>query len=471
MNNKKTELIRNTFIIMFGKLCTQFVSFLLLPLYTKYIITKDFGFIDLIHTYVSLFVPVITLQLEMAAFRMLIDSRNKDDETSTVISTSFGLLFTYPIIIICIYFIFVNYFKIKYGYIIGIIIFVSMVYSFLLQTSRGLGDNIKYSVACSINGLSLVIFNIITIVVFDLGVKGMLISMISAYILASIYLYTQLNLQRYVKMNKIKKSIGVKMLKYSLPLVPNGISWWIVNASDRTIISIFLGVTSNGIYAVSNKFSSLFAGIFNVFQLSWTETVSLHINDHDNTKFITSSMNSILKLLVSICVIMIGVMPFLFKILIDNNYYEAYYNIPILMVGMLFSVIVGLYAGIYIALKKTKQVMYTSLISAALNILLNVLLIRYIGLYAASISTLIAYAVMAISRDFGIKKYHNIKWDYKFIFISICFFVVEFYTYYKNETILNIIMLFTSLIFSCFTLRKYIIESIKNIKKKHYLSK
>ena len=60
--NKSKELVKNTVIIFLGKACTQLISFLLLPLYTAYLTKSDYGLVDLIITYVSLLVPVITVQ-------------------------------------------------------------------------------------------------------------------------------------------------------------------------------------------------------------------------------------------------------------------------------------------------------------------------------------------------------------------------------------------------------------------------
>ena len=59
------ELVKNTIIIFIGKACTQFISLLLLPLYTAVLSQSDYGFVDLVTTYVTLIVPLITLQLEM----------------------------------------------------------------------------------------------------------------------------------------------------------------------------------------------------------------------------------------------------------------------------------------------------------------------------------------------------------------------------------------------------------------------
>ena len=90
--NKKKQLAKNTIIIFLGRVCTQLISFFLLPLYTSYLATKEYGTVDLIQTYVTLLVPIITLELEMSIFRFLIDSRKSEKETNKLISNNFFIL-------------------------------------------------------------------------------------------------------------------------------------------------------------------------------------------------------------------------------------------------------------------------------------------------------------------------------------------------------------------------------------------
>ena len=79
---------KNNFIFA-GKVCTQLISFLLLPLYTSYLLTDEYGFVDLITTYVTLIVPIITMELEMSVFRYLVDCRKDKKETKRVFSNNF----------------------------------------------------------------------------------------------------------------------------------------------------------------------------------------------------------------------------------------------------------------------------------------------------------------------------------------------------------------------------------------------
>ena len=66
--NKNKELVKNTAIISIGKICTQFLSFLLLPLYTSLLTTKDYGTVDLITTYQQLLGYIVFFQIEQAVF-------------------------------------------------------------------------------------------------------------------------------------------------------------------------------------------------------------------------------------------------------------------------------------------------------------------------------------------------------------------------------------------------------------------
>ena len=73
--NREKQLIKNTAIITIGKICTQMISFFLLPLYTAILTAEEYGIVDLLNTLVSLLIPIITFQIEQALFRYLIDAR------------------------------------------------------------------------------------------------------------------------------------------------------------------------------------------------------------------------------------------------------------------------------------------------------------------------------------------------------------------------------------------------------------
>ena len=460
--SKKKDLMKNTIIIFCGKVCTQLISFFLLPLYTGYLATKDYGIVDLITTYVTLLVPIITLELEMSIFRYLVDSRGKDKETKKLMSNNFGVLLIALLIFSILYVIVTSFWKFNFRWLILIDIIICTFSGNFLQISRGMGRTLDYSISCLITGALTIVSNILLIAVFKLGAFGMITSMALANGVGALYLFIRLKLYKLINFKLMDKKLIKEMYQYSIPLVPNGISWWIVNVSDRTIISYVLGTAANGLYAVSNKFPTILSSLLGVFNLSWSESAALHINSPDRDEFFSDISNTVTKLFTSLGVGMIACMPFIFPLLINSKYNGAFNQIPILVLGAVFNVVVCLYSAVYIAKKMTKQVATVSIIGAIINITINVLFIKYIGLYAASISTAISNFVMMVYRHIDLKKYVNIKYESGLIVKTFLIFTFSIILYYQKNMILNIINLIVVVIYA-FIMNKDFLNSVKKL--------
>ena len=163
---------------------------------------------------------------------------------------------------------------------------------------------------------------------------------------------------------------------------------------------------------------------------------------------------------------MIACMPFVFPVLINSSYNEAFIYIPILAVGVVFNVGVSLYSSIYIAKKMTKQVASTSVMGAIINIVVNVLLIKFIGLWAAAVSTMVSYFAMMVYRHFDLKKYINIKYE-KGIFIkTILIFAFAIVLYYQKNMILNIINLVVVSLYAFIINKEFLLGTFKTVFKK-----
>ena len=407
--NKKKQLAKNTIIIFFGKVCTQLISFFLLPLYTAYLATSEYGLVDLIQTYVTLLVPIITLELEMSIFRYLIDSRSSDKDTKKLISNNFYVLGISLSVFSILYIIVTCFVTIPFRWIILIDIIVCVLSGNFLQVARGFGKTVDFSISCILTGLTTVVSNIFLICFMGMQAEGMIISMALANFICSLYLFLRLKLYSKIDFKLVDHKLLKEMYKYSIPLIPNGISWWIVNVSDRTIIAWILGAGANGLYAISNKFPTIISSLTGVFNLSWSESAALHINSKDRDEFFSDIFNTIMKLFIALGVGMIACMPFVFPILINSKYNGAYNYIPYLVLGSVFNVAICLYSQVYLAKKLSKQVASTAILGAIINIVINVVFIKYIGLYAAAISTAVSYFVMMLYRHIDLKKYVNIK--------------------------------------------------------------
>lgn len=436
--SKHTTLIKNTFIIAFGRISTQFLTFLLLPLYTTYLATNEFGTVDLVMTYVALLAPIISLSLEAGVFRFLIDARGNSKVKKRIISSALQIVLFMVLAAVIIYWLAHIFIDIPYGfYIFGVIIAV-MLSNMSLQIARGFGDNLKFAVGGMVSGVITIVANAFFLIVMKDGIRGMLISAILANIACTVYLTVALKIYRYIDFYTYDKDMRKKLLSYSTPLVPNGVSWWVVNAADRTIVSMLLGVAANGIYAAAYRFPWIINGMFSFFDMSWTESASVHISSPDRNVFFSKTMNASVKLFGSLGLVMIAGLPAIFNLLIGAAFRGAYLYIPTLIVGSFFNSIAGLYVALYIAKKMTKQVMVTSVIAAVASIVISLVGVRIIGLFAPAAAMISASLVTIVYRHYDMKKYIAIRYEAKTFVVLALLYTIAISLYYMNTLVGNI---------------------------------
>lgn len=446
--SREKQLVKNTVIVAVGKICTQFISFFLLPLYTAMLSTEEYGTVDLLNTYISLLLPLIILQIDQGIFRFLIDARESEEEKKSLISTTVIIVTLQSIAYLIIYAIVGQFINNEYKYFLATNVVASIFSSIMLQISRGLGDNKVYSMGSLISASGTVILNVIFIVIFKWGAYGMLLASLIANCLCALFVFIKKKIYTYVSKKAFSKVQLKSIWKYSIPLVPNMLSWWIVNASDRTIVSNIISISANGIYSAANKFSSVCITFFNIFNMTWSESASMYIKDKDSSIYFTNIMNTALRIFSAICIGIIAIMPFVFPILVNEKFNEAYYQIPILMISTLCNIMVSLLGSVYVAQKNSKEIAKTSIFAAVINISVNLGLVKFIGLYAASISTLVAYLAMAIYRYIDVQKYIKIKVDFKLVLYTVLISIIIFTTYYMRITWLSIISLIITVLYA-----------------------
>lgn len=451
--NRSKEFAKNTLILLIGKFSTQFMSLLLLPLFTHYLVANDYGYVDLLQTYICLFVPVLTLRLDSSTFRFLLEARdNKNEQKNIITNTTFVLIVTIFLTILLSQFL-KAYIKLNYYNWMIMNILVLMITNIYMQILRGLGKNKEYSIVSIITGFTTLLCNIILILVYKLGANSILISSIVANIICFTYIVFKTDLFTLMDLKIINKKSIKSILRYSVPMIPNSLSWWIVNVSDRTIISYFIGSTLNGIYTVSCKFSNILNSFFSIFNMSWQETTSMHINDKDANSFFSKMINQLVLLFGSLGLLIQAIIPIFFDLLIGKEYLTAYNYIPILLYANTWNVIISLFGGIYIALKRTKEIAHTTIISAIINLIIHLILIQFIGLFAACVSTLVSYMAMGIYRSIDIKKYINVRLKIKSLIIYTFLFIMSALVYLYNKFTLNIINLLVTCTY-CFIVNK-----------------
>ena len=473
--NQKKQLMKNTIIIAIGKLSTQIISYLLLPLYTSQLDPSEYGNYDFICTLSIFLCPIITLLMEESMFRYLIDADSKVQRkkiiTQTIIYTFFGTVI-FTIIAALIMGFGTDYTPM---YITAIITFVisNILIGLSNALSRGLGKIKLYSVSNFILGISTIILNIVFILALNAGAEGLLWANTIANAFTAIVILGILKLPKYI--GKIDKPLMKDMIKYSIPLVPNSISWSIINMSDRIILTQMVSSAANGIYAMANKFPNIINVLYGYFYTAWKESAAKIVKEDNKNQYYNSIYHDAKRFLYAVTICLIAVMPFAFPIFINEAYDEAYVYIPIVMIATYYSNLSSFYGGIFSAYKDTKIMGTTTIVAAVINLVIDLLLVNTLKIYAACFSTLIANFIVYFYRKKKLKKYlklKELKWQGPMLFLAII--CLAYYAKYipgvgNNPVLLwtiNVISLLIAVLYSLLNNWKFIKGIVNTIKGK-----
>lgn len=468
MNSKSRSLVKNTVILSFGTICTKGIMFLMTPLLTRWLSQNDYGTFDLIVTYVTLLIPFVTLDCGEALFRYLVEVKEDVKDSMThIISSAFFVttlgLFVSGVVFIGIYF-FDRPAK-NYMASFFLLLVTEAFYNFNVFVARGMKKLPIYTLANIIFVISMALFSVIMVKIMRFGLNGILLAYSIGYIVSIFVTAIKIRIFEYISLKSIDFHRLKSMLRYSLPMMPNAISWWIINVSDRSIVSMFFGPSTNAIYAVANKIPNLCQTLFNVFHLSWQENAIETFNDDDRDKYYSEIMNKMIGILSSICLVILACNFIFFRILFTKDYFDGYYQVPVLVTSIVFSMMAQFIGGIYIARKESKKNGATTAIAACINLVVHLILIKPIGLFAASISTLIAYMALFLVR------YVDIRRNVRLIFnqtalISLLVIIYFFVCNYINVEWLNCVNLVLAIVYFIYANRFYAEQILKKAKTK-----
>ncbi len=461
--SREGKLLKNTFIISIGTFLPKMASFITLPILTGCLTKSEYGTYDLINVLVSLLLPAATLQIQAAAFRFLIDSRGKDKDIKSIVTNIVG--FIGPTSFVALFILFFCLFNqpISIRVFICLYFLADIVVNAARQVCRGLNRNLDYSISAILSAFGKVIFTFICVYLTRKGLLGTVISLFMASTFSLIYLVFKAKLYLYIDYKCFDKNLLKEMLKYSWPMVPNSISAWVMRASDRLVVTAVMGVTANAIYAVANKIPSLLNLAQNTFTLAWQENASIVSKDNDASEYYSSMFRTMFDLMAGFFGIIIATTSILFKLLIRGDYDDAYHQIPILFVAMFFFSISTFLGGIYVAYKKSKSVGITTSIAAAINLIVDIGTIHWIGLYAASGSTLVSYLFLFVYRIIDVQKIVKVKYSKKHVCLVVLLIVIESILCFLRRPFLDIFNIVLGITAFFFLNKKFVGTVIRKV--------
>lgn len=461
--DKIKRLAQNTLLYTISNFGTKIFTFLIVPLYTYYLSTSEYGAYDTINSLVGLIAPMCIFAINEALLRWLLKSDEKD---STVAQTGITLYLIFILLTDCFLIILFHFIPWKYSTLFILCLTTTSLFEVMQFTARGLKKNIPFAISGIIQTIIMLFLNVVFVIWFRDGIKGMLSSLAISQLLSSIYLYLAIKNILFENKYSFDIKLAKEMLFYSLLLVPNNISWWIMNSSDRIMLSSMIGSSFTGIYSIACKFPSLFTMMHTIFYRAWQEQAVTEYNSSDRDAYYTKIFNIYMCFGFCMVLLLIPISKIYIQFFMNSEFREAYKYIGILILGSLFCSFSSFYGTGYISAKDTKNATLTTFIGAFVNCVINLFFIKSIGIWAACISTLLGYVVTWIFRIKQTKKYFkiNIKWNEFWLLLAISLIFSFLVTF--NSLLITIFLLIISLIVSVFVNKDIVLIGLKWLKLK-----
>lgn len=408
-NGKK--LVKDTFLYAVANFGSKLLVFFMLPLYTRYFTTSEYGLWDLIVTTTTLLAPFITFELVAAVYRWLIKEKDEASKKSIITTGAVTILqnlLIFNVIAIAVF----AFVSVPYGWEALVLTNVLIVSSFIQQCARGLGFNKLFAALGIIQTAIIVLLNLFFIFVLELRLEAFFYSSIIAGICVIIFAWKIMRFSRYISLKSYSKDIIKSFLTYSVPIIPGAASWWVMTMSDRYFITAYLGMDSNGIYAVANKIPAILLMMNAVFSLAWKDSAILEFKSADKNAYYSKVFMHYFRLMTTSVIVLTLLTKPVLNLVISDAFYPSWKYIGILLLGTLFSGFSQFWGAGYHGAKKTNIIFVTSVIGALVNVIINLILINYIGLYAVAISTFLAFLTMWVIRIYSANVYFKIKLRY-----------------------------------------------------------
>ena len=389
---KYRRLGKNTLLMFLGNIGSKSLSFLMLPFYTSFLSVVDYGTVDLIQVYVQLLVGLCTCTLTEAIFVF------PKGQTFAMQQTYFtsGLLFSagalaltgvlFAVVVLVLRTISYEGIFTEYNLSIFLMLCATFLQSYTQQFARSIERVNVYVVSGVVLTLTTVLTSLVTLPLW--GLHGYIYSIIVSYFAAALYSVVAAREHTYFSPARLSWPRLREMLRYSIPMMPNSIMWWVSSSMNRPILEHYSGIEAIGIFAVANKFPLLISMLYTVFTYSWQISVLDEFGKPGYREFYNKVFR--VQLLVFVLFVL-GITFFchsLIKLMTTTDYYEAGQYVPILSLAVVFSNLAGFVGTNFSATKESRHYFTTSLWSGLLCLVLNFLLIPFCGIWGVIVSLL-----------------------------------------------------------------------------------
>lgn len=461
---KYKKLVQNTAIFAIGSFGTRVLSFLIVPLYTYVLTTAEYGEIDLFTTAISMFLPFSCLMFSEAVLRFGAANECMPEKivANSMLVVGYSVVFTLVFIPIYI-------FGFGFGENTWIYITVLILNGYgniFSEYLRACNKTAAYAISGVIQACGMMGCNLFFLIKLHLGMRGYLYAMLVSQLMVALYVTYKGRIVQLFSYKNIDIALLKKMLRYSVPLIPNSLMWWIMSAGDKYIINYFLGDSVNGIYSIALKVPTIVSMAYSIFMQAWQLSAIEEKNSEEVSDFYDEVFSAVSLVVGAMSAgIMLVVYP-VFTFVLNEEYHTAWEYVPLLCIATILSCFGSFFGVTYIVTKKSDKAFITTMIGAVANIGFNFMLVRQWGLYGVVWGTIVGYFIVVIIRYQDMKNDMNILVNIKRFYVLLGILLIEATMITTRNNTASYLLSCGIVLFVFFLYRSEVLQVAKILNKK-----
>jgi O-antigen/teichoic acid export membrane protein len=387
------------YIYIISDILVKALGFLTLPLFIKYMSPSEYGQFNIYLSYKNILVIFIGLNVSNSIVRYFVDNTRDKKYLATAI---WIVLLTGSIVISLAIF-FQSFFRfIDFEIRIIVTILLTAVFTAILNICREIlrseKNHILYGLTSFSHALITTVFGLLLVIKFD---SDLAYWRIVAILATTILFALTLTARVFIRDGFIGKLSTAKyMLAYSLPLIPYALSTTIMTQINKMLLNT-VSLAEVGIFSFATNLAIILYIISIAINRSFQPTFFESLRDNVDYK---PEMKRNIRVFIIIFIVFLFLSDFLVLIFSDQDYQKAVNIVPILMIGYAYFFIYTLYVNFIYYNKKTHYISTFSIVSALIAILLNLILIKYLGYIGAAIATSGSYFSLYLMAKYYVEK-------------------------------------------------------------------
>ncbi len=443
--NYTKHIIKHSLIYGGGESLIRLANFLLIPIYTRYLVPDEYGILQLLIITANLVAIVLELGIGSAIFKSILYSGHTNENATystafyfTLLTSLIGIL---PLLMyrneLTTLIVGSDEHALALSLLVASIFFRN--FAIIPFAKLRIEDrSVTYVVIAFVKFFIQIALNIYFVVVLGQGILGIsMAQFISSFVLIFVFIYIIMGNLRL----SFSRFILKDMLEFGLPLVPGALALFVINMSNRYFLKHYSSVEQVALFSLGYYVGLIINVLVFAFQRVWAAAMFKIAKEDDAHRIFAKNFTYFILVLSSVTFILSVFSWEIIGLMTTEKYYDSFRVVPFMCLSFLFY---GVYFYMSYGMNIKKMTRYQPVIigiSAGLNLLLNFFLIPRYSMLGAAAANTISFALMGVLAGVVSNRFYTVRIELKRLLFMAFIFTILFllgFTIHFDSTLLTL---------------------------------